>query len=333
MRTTGLTLFAVLASVSSAIACGGGGGAAAPASTPTTAANPPGDTAIARHLSVPAVRLGHYSSGDGMNGFVLDRSGGQPKVKMDGFQGDHRGPSPRAITTAGKSAATAMCRRKAVDPHRQGRRRRAEHRARPRLDASRRRRRSAGHAEHQGARARQVAYELKSEELTALSVLVRFPDSKTRTPRTWPGAPRSLRGRRRTWSCTPPEENRRPGRPRRSGSTTDRRVGAGVGGYPIDIPWDGAEAGLMKLGGVLKGDLYWEDASVAFAWSGSSVTVRTNTGGRSAHRQPPQALHAEGISSAPRREHPRPGVAGRRRHCRAGDLRRRALRRQRFRQG
>lgn len=33
---------------------------------------------------IPKLRLGHYSSGDGMTGFVLDRTGKKPRMRMDG---------------------------------------------------------------------------------------------------------------------------------------------------------------------------------------------------------------------------------------------------------
>ncbi len=52
-------------------------------------ANPPsrGTTtadAIATHLRQPKLRLGHYSSSDGRVGFVFDRLGSRPKLRMDG---------------------------------------------------------------------------------------------------------------------------------------------------------------------------------------------------------------------------------------------------------
>jgi hypothetical protein len=32
----------------------------------------------------PALRLGHYSTGDGLHGLVIDRSGERPKIRIDG---------------------------------------------------------------------------------------------------------------------------------------------------------------------------------------------------------------------------------------------------------
>ena len=60
-----------------ALACGNG--------NPPPAA-PPGNTpppAATSGSMTPALRLGHYSSADGMVGFVLDRSGPTPKLRMD----------------------------------------------------------------------------------------------------------------------------------------------------------------------------------------------------------------------------------------------------------
>jgi hypothetical protein len=58
-----------------AAACGGG----AASSSSSSAANASGG---GRHA--PLLRLGHYSSGDGMVGFVLDRTGSPPKMRLDG---------------------------------------------------------------------------------------------------------------------------------------------------------------------------------------------------------------------------------------------------------
>ena len=60
---TGALLFVAAGS----IACGGNGASSSPSSTPAG-----------------KLRLGHYSSGDGLVGFVLDRSGPVPKVRIDG---------------------------------------------------------------------------------------------------------------------------------------------------------------------------------------------------------------------------------------------------------
>ena len=45
---------------------------------PTAPTNAPPST------SIPKLRLGHYSSGDGMTGFVLDRTGKKPRMRLDG---------------------------------------------------------------------------------------------------------------------------------------------------------------------------------------------------------------------------------------------------------
>jgi hypothetical protein len=54
-------------------ACGGSSQPSAASSTASPGASPAGK-----------LRLGHYSSGDGMVGFVLDRTGPVPKVRLDG---------------------------------------------------------------------------------------------------------------------------------------------------------------------------------------------------------------------------------------------------------
>lgn len=46
--------------------------------------NAPAQSTTAATSSAPKLRLGHYSSGDGLVGFVLDRTGAAPKLKMDG---------------------------------------------------------------------------------------------------------------------------------------------------------------------------------------------------------------------------------------------------------
>src|SRR5687767_5890747 len=39
--------------------------------------------AITNHVMQPKLRLGHYSSPDGAVGFVLDRTGPKPKIRID----------------------------------------------------------------------------------------------------------------------------------------------------------------------------------------------------------------------------------------------------------
>jgi hypothetical protein len=51
---------------------------------PAAAASGSNTDAIDRHLRVPKLRLGHYSSGDGLTGFVFDRTGAKPQIRMDG---------------------------------------------------------------------------------------------------------------------------------------------------------------------------------------------------------------------------------------------------------
>jgi len=52
-----------------------------PASSP---AAPGDDDSFGKHVHEPKLRLGHYSSGDGLTGFVFDRTGPKPKLRMDG---------------------------------------------------------------------------------------------------------------------------------------------------------------------------------------------------------------------------------------------------------
>src|SRR4051812_47431323 len=64
-----------------AIDCGGPN-VAPPAFTPTPLPSP--TAAAAAPVVLAPGRLGHYSSGDGLTGFVLDRTGSAPRVRMDG---------------------------------------------------------------------------------------------------------------------------------------------------------------------------------------------------------------------------------------------------------
>lgn len=48
----------------------------------------------------PVLRLGHYSSGDGLTGFVLDRSGSPVKLKVDGGEVQALTPTPSAVGNA-----------------------------------------------------------------------------------------------------------------------------------------------------------------------------------------------------------------------------------------
>jgi hypothetical protein len=59
--------------LATAVSMGCGGGTSPP---PPSTSTPTGRAGM--------LRLGHYSSGDGMVGFVLDRTGPQPKVRIDG---------------------------------------------------------------------------------------------------------------------------------------------------------------------------------------------------------------------------------------------------------
>jgi hypothetical protein len=59
-----------------------------PVSSPVAATPPPpaflGDDSFGKHVHEPQLRIGHYSSGDGLTGFVFDRTGAKPKIRMDG---------------------------------------------------------------------------------------------------------------------------------------------------------------------------------------------------------------------------------------------------------
>ncbi len=66
---------------------------------------PPMDTLEQKKKLIPALRIGHYSSGDGSVGMVLDRTGPQPKMRLDGSR-EVRLLDPRG--TAGENIDVAV---------------------------------------------------------------------------------------------------------------------------------------------------------------------------------------------------------------------------------